>query len=375
MKILFISSATLLGGAELYFYKVVCELHDRGFNLQAIVNSKSKIRSRLIANNVLVQEEHFGTSFGRARGWVGTLSLIDQIANRRLKSLLQIKQREGYSVVVFNDPREQIIGSKIAKELGFKVVWLMHSPFHFFLNYWFGYPLLRIASSYVDHALVEANYLKDQLVNHGISESKIKICSNFVDLHYIDSIVSPSDVFCLPKVTIGYIGRLAKGKGVEILLQAFSSVLPQIPQIELVIAGTGPQGPHLKAISERLNLGDKVSFVGFLENPLLLMARLDIFVNPSYDRGEVLPTNILEAFALKRIVIATEHAGIPEILSHQYNGIMIPKQDIEALKDALLTVTSMGEQSHVLGNNARETLVGKYEKTSVIDNIIYYLLN
>ncbi len=154
------------------------------------------------------------------------------------------------------------------------------------------------------------------------------------------------------KFIIGYIGRLIEGKGVRDLIQAF--VEASIPQALLVIIGDGPEQDRLKELVQNTSSQSQVIFLGALPLPLAMgyLKTFDIFVNPSYTEG--IPTSVIEAALLKKAIIATNVGGTNEIISGEEDGILIEARDREAIKKALLRLSSQPKLLESYAANAQE---------------------
>ena len=135
-----------------------------------------------------------------------------------------------------------------------------------------------------------------------------------------------------------YVGRIVRSKGVDLLLDAFASLLLKYPFIRLVIVGSSklehaPEPQFEKELWERArNMNGRVHFVGGVENrdiPMLLSAA-DVVVLPTI-ADEGVPLCILEAMACQKAVIATDKGGIPEVLQHEHSGLLVPANHVENL--------------------------------------------
>ena len=131
--------------------------------------------------------------------------------------------------------------------------------------------------------------------------------------------------------TIMALGRLSAEKGFGILIEA----LVQLSDVKLRLVGDGPERAALTALVDRLDLADRVTFVGELP-PEQVRAELraaDIFCLPSFSEG--LPVSIMEAMAAGVPVVATWIAGIPELASDGVTALTVPPARADALADAL----------------------------------------
>lgn len=139
-----------------------------------------------------------------------------------------------------------------------------------------------------------------------------------------------------------FVGRLAEKKGVRFLLDALTVAPLNGRQLEVQIAGDGPLLEGLKAQAERLNLLNKVRFLGAVpyREVAQLMAAADVVVVPSVEAADGdcdgLPTVMLEAMASRRLVIGTPVGGITQVLKDGVTGRLVPSQDSQALAQAML---------------------------------------
>jgi len=124
---------------------------------------------------------------------------------------------------------------------------------------------------------------------------------------------------------VGFVGRLEPHKGVHVLIDAIARLNNN--GIHLTIVGDGSQKHSLEAQASQL--GIDVTFTGRLDDSLVKMQQFDCLVVPSI--REPLGNVIIEAGILGKTVIASKVDGIPEIIEHQENGILV-KADEEIPK-------------------------------------------
>ncbi len=128
---------------------------------------------------------------------------------------------------------------------------------------------------------------------------------------------------------IGTLGRLDRGKGIDVLLRA----LPALSDVRVVIAGDGPERRHLQRLADELRIGDRVEFLGWLTDPARLLADLDVLVVPS--RADSMPLVILEAMHTGLPVVATTVGSVPEVITDRSTGLLVPPDEPSALAAAL----------------------------------------
>ena len=153
-------------------------------------------------------------------------------------------------------------------------------------------------------------------------------------------------------ISLGFVGRLVKLKGVDLLISAFADLVDEYPHLYLQIIGDGEERQNLEKQVKNLNIQDKVSFLGYKDKNTLqnqILPSLDIFINPSLQEG--LPTTVIEALLAQCVVVATDVWGTREI-SHKADLILVKQNAKTNLKNWIKkaiqtfdTVSGLSEQS------------------------------
>jgi GalNAc-alpha-(1->4)-GalNAc-alpha-(1->3)-diNAcBac-PP-undecaprenol alpha-1,4-N-acetyl-D-galactosaminyltransferase len=137
-------------------------------------------------------------------------------------------------------------------------------------------------------------------------------------------------------------GRLAHQKGFDLLIRAFAAATARTPQLQLVIAGEGPEGQQLRDLAAELGLAARVSFAGRVRNLSALMKAAVAFILPS--RYEGFPNVLLEALAAGAPCVAADGPGATrEILADGAYGLLVPPQDCRALAEAIDRISTDSE--------------------------------
>jgi glycosyltransferase involved in cell wall biosynthesis len=164
--------------------------------------------------------------------------------------------------------------------------------------------------------------------------------------------VPPQPVPDIPRIVC--VGRLSEPKGQLILIEAVGKLVAKGMQVELVLAGDGPMRNDAETLISRLNLTNYVRITGAISSEQVRAEILNAraLVLPSFMEG--LPVVVMEAMALRRPVLCTCVAGVPELVRPGVDGWIFPAGDVDALADAirelLATPTTrldeMGEAAH-----------------------------
>jgi glycosyltransferase involved in cell wall biosynthesis len=187
--------------------------------------------------------------------------------------------------------------------------------------------LERVLSWRTDLFLFESSYIAEEFfAKIGPPPTLARIVRNGVgdaDFAPIETRTDATEVVC--------VGELRTVKAIDTLIEALATLKRAGRLVRATIAGEGPEGPQLKALTQSLGLADQIRFVG--HRPAReAFAMGKILIMPS--RAESLPYVVLEAAAAGMPIIATRVGGIPEIFGPQA-CLLIPADDVAALAGAI----------------------------------------
>jgi glycosyltransferase involved in cell wall biosynthesis len=169
----------------------------------------------------------------------------------------------------------------------------------------------------------------DDLAARGIPRRDVRVIYPGIDA----AAYTPAAGTRAPAPVFAYLGRLKRYKGVELVLRAFAAM--RVPGATLEIAGTGDHRPSLEALARSLDLGDRVRFLGFIDEPrklaLLRRAWGLVFASPKEGWGI---TN-LEAAACGTPVVASSSPGLRESVRDGETGFLLPHGDVAAMAAAM----------------------------------------
>ncbi|MDW7617108.1 glycosyltransferase [Peribacillus simplex] len=180
-------------------------------------------------------------------------------------------------------------------------------------------------------------YLADRLIAWGCPSEKIRVLYGGVDLNEFNYRTPHKG----GSQNILSIGRLVEKKGHHILMQAFQKIRDKFPNATLSIIGKGELEEYLISLANQLNLGDSFRLLNHLPKDQVReqMANADIFCAASLEaaNGDVegIPNTLKEAMAIGVPVISTNHAGIPELITHNKEGVLVQENNVDELADAL----------------------------------------
>jgi glycosyltransferase involved in cell wall biosynthesis len=171
------------------------------------------------------------------------------------------------------------------------------------------------------------------------------------------------------------VGRFVEKKAPEVTLQAFSQVLRKFPQAELRMLGDGPLFEKCKALASSLGIANAVTFLG-AQQPAVVQAEMRnalCFLQHSVEAAsgdcEGTPLGILEAGASGLPVVATRHAGIPDVVIEGETGFLVNEHDIEGMAAHMLRLLEDPMLAARMGQAARIHISANFSQQQSLDKL------
>jgi glycosyltransferase involved in cell wall biosynthesis len=160
---------------------------------------------------------------------------------------------------------------------------------------------------------------------------------------------------------IGIVGQVGAWKGHDDLVEAFALVLKRFPQAELHIFGTGDAVYKSKLVQKciELGLGDSVTWHDFVADRSDIYSNLDACVVPSRSE-DPLPLAAIEPGFFDIPSIATRRGGLPEIIEHEVNGLLVEPNRPAEIAHALSRLIGDPFLRHSLAINARQIAIQRF---------------
>ncbi len=186
-------------------------------------------------------------------------------------------------------------------------------------------------------AIIAPTYsVKEYLIEtERIPKQKIKLIYHGINLESFP----PKSKELEGKLIIGSLASLRPEKGHVHIIRAMPQVLEKLrsKKVELRIAGDGPAKEMLIEETERLGLSNSVKFLGPIYDVQKFLADICILVLAPIS-SEAFCYAVLEGMAMGKAVVATEIDGLPEIIRHRKNGLLIPPCSSEAIAEAIVSL-------------------------------------
>lgn len=207
-----------------------------------------------------------------------------------------------------------------------------------------------------DHIIVTTREMADDVIERfATAEKRISIIPNYVET---DRFRPPADRLCCATPILGFVGRIAAEKNLANLLDAIKGL-----NVEMKLAGDGPLRESLQAKAEEQG---NAHFVGRVPNIRLpeFLRNCSAFVFPSLYEGH--PKSLIEAMACGLPVVATNIAGIRELITHGKTGILC-EPDVQSIRDSICYVLSNPEYANQLGRNAHRFVEEHFSIEKIVE--------
>ena len=355
-KILFLITKSNFGGAQRYVLDLALALPRRDFDVAVALGGTGApgARQGLLAEKL----QSFGVRTIFIPSLQRDISLLKEFTV--LHDLIALFHREKPDIVHLNSSKIGGTGSLAARIAGIpKIIFTVHGwaftedrgliakqiiRFFSWVTVLLCTDLITISKTIEEQTLAfPAARGKTHLIYNGIAELYSK-----PDKHKLRAHLGLGEHVPV----VGMIAELTKNKGVSYAIEAFAAV--DHPDAQLVIIGDGEEREILENLARKLEVKERVHFLGFRDNAAELLGAFDILLMTSVKEG--LPFTLLEAGRAGVAVIATNVGGIPELITHEGNGLLVEPKDVFGTTQALI---------RLIQNPGAREIVGKSLQTKV----------
>lgn len=168
-----------------------------------------------------------------------------------------------------------------------------------------------------------------------------------------------------------FVGRLLEAKGINVFVEAAKIIKDKNSNVEFIAVGGIDEGnPNALTIEDVNDLKERgiVNFVGHVSNAIDYVKDSSVFVLPSMYR-EGVPRSILEALSLGRPIITTDNVGCRETVIRDYNGILIEKNNVNQLVEAMMFFINNVDKIIEYGINSRQLAEDRFD-VSIVNKIM-----
>ena len=298
MKILHIIDSLGLGGAQTVV-KGIFESQKNNKDIYLYALRKREINIKIDHPNVFSFNSNSKYSF------------------KPLKQLKEIMEKEKIDILHCHLPRSQVIGYLLKRNYFPKIKLIFHEHGDLYCNKLPVATFYKCTRNKVDLFIAVSNFIKRGMIKKaGIDPKKIIVLYNFVDLTKFNrknikwDIQKEKEKLGIKKdeIVIGFAGRLNKVKGCEYLIKSLPSLTIKY---NVLIAGEGSLKKELENLAERLNVRDRVIFLGYTDKMVWFYSLIDVLIVPSL--YESFGLSVIEAKSMRVPVVCSKVDGLIEV--------------------------------------------------------------
>ena len=232
---------------------------------------------------------------------------------------------------------------------------------------------------HVIHFIAITEKAKEALMTEGVTPERISVIPAGLDCDkFKPTVKGATNRFAISgeSIKILFVGRLTPEKGIFNLLNAFSLLLNDHQNLELLVVGTGTtkMQAQINMLTENLKIQCKVKFLGNIdyEDMPKIHNLADIFCLPSVETkvwAEQFGYSLVEAMACEKPVVSTFTGSIPEIVKNRVTGILVEQNNPAALHSALEGLLLNKKEREQFGKNGRKWVLEAFEANKVASQL------
>lgn len=249
----------------------------------------------------------------------------------------------------------------------------LNNGFSFMLRQWIIMQIRRYCYKKADGALAYASLGKELLPTYGIAADKVFVTYNSNNTDAMFSIKKQlseeKNILEKNDFRVIHVGRLVKWKRVDLLIDAFSKIVPSFPQAELVIIGDGPEIEHLKKQAADLNVEKKIIFTGAIYDNKTIASYLS--ASAVYVLAGMGGLSINDAMTFGLPVICSVCDGTErDLVIDNRNGLFFEENNVHDLTGKLLMLLKDPVYASKMGEESWKIIRDKINLDTVSDRYI-----
>jgi len=198
-------------------------------------------------------------------------------------------------------------------------------------------------------------------VSHGVSEDRLSVLPNVIDLDDFDGRVSsiPQTLSDSGKLLAITVSRLVRVKRLDRFIRALAIARKEVPVLQGVIIGDGPERDELESLGRKAGLTEKgLSFAGTSHDVPTWMSQAHMLVHPSDHEG--FPNVLLEAMAARLPVVTTPAGDAARIVQDQVTGFVVPFDDVRTMAERMVALARSPALRSRMGGSGRAEVEKRY---------------
>ncbi|MGH7492525.1 MAG: glycosyltransferase family 4 protein [bacterium] len=356
MRILFINSIQMWGGAEVWLMDVMHGLQARGHQVTLVCRPGTILEKNATSEGFEVFALHMRSDFDPVVIW----------------KIMRVLHRKQIQVICTNMDKELRCGGVAAKLAGNVAVIPSREvdyPLKNKLRYRFTYNFLS------DYILANSHSTRKTLLQNApwLDPNKIAVVYKGIDPRpYLDELEQGAGLRRELNLTpatplVGFVGQIIERKGIRDIVQCIPIVAQQLPQVKFLFVGEGALQDFLAAKTRELGVTTQTIFTGFRKDIPAVMKAIEVLLLPSSVEG--FGYVLIEAMAAARPVVATNVSSIPEIVQHGATGLLVEVHRPQQLAQAILRILQDENLKRSMGQKGRALMLEKFTLARMVSQI------
>ena len=226
----------------------------------------------------------------------------------------------------------------------------------------------RITVRTASRVISVSSYIRSHVLEDGCEPGKLVTIHNGFDLRETDAYRRRSakrfpdlDAAWPPgSPTVLTVSRLMDRKGIDRVIEAMPAIVRRVPGTRYIVVGDGGDRERVHGLASKSPVRDSITFLGPLtgDKKFECYSRCDVFALPAREDG--FPVVVPEANAFGKPVVGGRSGGIPEAITHGYNGLLVDPTSADEIADAITCLLENPEEAQRLGDNGRRRVENEF---------------
>ncbi len=378
-KILFIITKSEMGGAQRFLYEFITHLNPQNYQFLVAASGNGQLIEKLREKEIEVASIKNFSNVPGLKNFLAFFETFNLIRKFKPDILYLLSSEAGFIGAIAGKLYRLLFWRKNPKIIYRIGGWAFKEPRNIFIKkiYLWAEKLsapfkdIIITNSEFDKYLATKNKIvkPDKIITiyNGLDVDNLKFLPKKEAKKFIISKLPTTNYQLLTTTLVGTIANLYKNKGLEYLILAIARI-SNGQKFNFVITGEGSERSKIENLIKKNNLENNVFLIGFISNAFECLKAFDLFVLPSVKEGQ--PWTILEAMAAGVPIVATNIAGIPEMIENEKSGLLVEPADPDALANAIEKMLTHPSLAQECVKNALSAVKGKFNiETMLRQNI------
>lgn len=358
--ICFFNSTDQWGGGEKWHLETSMYMQQQGYEVLFVCNENSELHKRLQqtkVKHVLIR--------------INNLSFLNPFNILKVQKILEQHQVE---IIIMNLSRDLKIAGMAAKLAGVRrVIYRRGSAIPIKNTAMNRYYFKSVVTDILANSIATKNTVLENNPKL-FPEEKIKVIYNGIEIaSFLERDFQPVYTKKDDELVLVNLGRLEFQKNQKFLIKVAQELKSRQLNFKLIIGGHGRLKNELEALTQTLNVTDKVLFSGFIKNPKDLMHPGDIFLLSSLWEG--FGYVLAEAALCKKPIIAFDVSSNPEVVIDNETGFLTPLNDVLLFADKIEFLYNNSDRRKEMGLKGYDFAINTFDSRKTQSAIAKYLID